>query len=418
MKWKNKTGISPEKIVSQINKVRKISGASVTYSGFFSLKIWQSIFFTNIIIDTSKYSQEFYRHVLHKTLNSTTLPAPFTVKQFGDQFVKNLNDEARKQKKFTVVVPAFGISGLTRKKCNLQNCKILIKPSKSNDFIKNHLNSIDKFLPLYKHPNPDIISLYNKVDHLIISCNAVSHYDAFYQAEDAYNLLFGALNLRLLRADIQRMSGGKTPQILGVTAFPYVTIHDQNKEMFEGYWYFNWEKPSEALFRGGHLDEYITSRFNKVLSHVRKSNWRRDAERAIQQYYVSFSNSNMMDSFRDGWRLLELVGGFSNSNHRTLVKRASFLFPDPEIYAQIGFHLLERRNAISHVGRIGAETEDEQIAIQMHNFVLPITKFFVSNPFGFETKEELWSFLDLPPRAIDRRKQEQLYMFARKYRRD
>lgn len=60
-----------------------------------------------------------------------------------------------------------------------------------------------------------------------------------------------------------------------------------------------------------------------------------------------------------------------------------------------------RRHLISHGHSISAEDE-ETLAFQMLQLVLPFLTRFILNGFSFAKPEEFWEFLDIPAMRSDR----------------
>lgn len=138
---------------------------------------------------------------------------------------------------------------------------------------------------------------------------------------------------------------------------------------------------------------------------------------ALFNHYAAYSHCDLELSFLDGWRLLESIGGHKREKSETLIRRAAWFFENSEEKHEIGRHLMERRNLISH-GRSIKDENNEVLAFQMKEFIRPLFLSILTNPFGFENLEELWSFCDLPTNRERRARRSYILSCGRKYRRD
>lgn len=129
--------------------------------------------------------------------------------------------------------------------------------------------------------------------------------------------------------------------------------------------------------------------------------WSDFCRSAAIRYFKAFSNPNLEESFLDGWRLFENISGSRYEKTETKVTRASHIFKDNVEYRIVGKHLALRRHLISHGHPINTDDE-ETIAFQMLQFVLPFLTRFILNGFSFGTPEEFWEFLDLPAMRSER----------------
>ena len=165
------------------------------------------------------------------------------------------------------------------------------------------------------------------------------------------------------------------------------------------FWYNRWPASMTMKARSKKELEQIVRNVDHVRGRLRSLPWRDKAENALLRHYSAFSQCDLESSFLDGWRLLEAIGGHKTEKSEVLVRRAAWFFEDREFQYEVGRHLMERRNLISH-GRPVKDENNERLAFQMKKFLTPFLHGFLTNPFNFESVEEFWSFCDLP---VDRK---------------
>lgn len=188
---------------------------------------------------------------------------------------------------------------------------------------------------------------------------------------------------------------GKLP-VSEVLIAPHTTVHEENGELSnDAFWYENWVGGPTASTIQKENTQAWAARFERLSCGVSESNWKGQAKDAAVRYYVAFSNPNLEESFLDGWRLFENTSGKRLDSVESKIVRASRVFNQYTDFRIIGKHLAARRNYISHGHRIKADDE-ESLAFQMLQFIIPYLERFILNGFRFSSVEQFWEFLDLP----------------------
>jgi hypothetical protein len=110
-------------------------------------------------------------------------------------------------------------------------------------------------------------------------------------------------------------------------------------------------------------------------------------------------------SFLRLWGVLEtLTGTQPYESHDLTVKRAAFLYADPEreLHMQVLNHLRHYRNRSVHRGE-GSETI-EAYMYQLKRYVEVLLFFHLTSDYRFESLAKAAEFLDLPPKPADLRR--------------
>ena len=183
------------------------------------------------------------------------------------------------------------------------------------------------------------------------------------------------------------------------------------------FWYNRWCHDMPVKRRTETEIERIRKLTKQIRNKLRKLPWRDDAENALRRYYSAFAQYDLESSFLDGWRLLEAIGGHSSENSETLVKRAAWFFEERDENFQIGLHLMQRRNLISH-GRPIKDENSEGLVFQIKDFITPLLHAYLTNPFNFRSITEFWDFCDLPHDRSTRLRRAYLLECGAKFRRE
>lgn len=115
------------------------------------------------------------------------------------------------------------------------------------------------------------------------------------------------------------------------------------------------------------------------------------------RYVRALDESDLTTSFLKLWALLEEVTGTSKKSYDVTVRRASFVFRNPQ-YARIVLdYLRDRRNRIVHKG--SPLDDAERLTYELKRFVETLLKFLLIQSGSFVNHQAFYSFLDLPADA-------------------
>lgn len=346
--------------------------------------------------------------VVQSALFSPDLKIDFTEKDFRD-VVHRLRHKYQIEdvKPYKVVFPLWNIPPFLKGVRKIRDVTINFLPSADTRLFKRIMRGRDD-QRLDRHHETFFsdarVSELSRCSACVAHVVAHNHADAHERASEALYEVLGLLNLAKDGGKHWRMSsrsGGKLP-VADVLIGPHITTHDVDGSLtHDGFWHENWVGgPNRKQLSQAHLDAW-EKRYMRLSRGVLQSPWSGLCRSAVVRYFKAFSNPNLEESFLDGWRLFENISGSRYEKIETKVIRASHIFKDNVEYRVVGKHLALRRHLISHGHSINANDE-ETLAFQMLQFVLPFLTRFILNGFSFAMPEEFWEFLDLPAMQSDR----------------
>jgi hypothetical protein len=218
-------------------------------------------------------------------------------------------------------------------------------------------------------------------------------------ALDAFDLLRGIWNLALNHRVGARKSSSRLRPVNEILSGPLQTLHKPNGETAtDTYWYepdFP-HKPFEVLDVKDTWKS-IQEMETEIRKRLAGKKHRRELEDALRGYAKALDQRDFNNSFLSLWSLLERLTNTLHDNYRVTVKRAIFLFKDPDFHRQILSHLKSYRNLAVHAGE---ETEEiETLVYQLKLYVEQLIFFHIYNTLGFLSMQETADFLNLPPNA-------------------
>jgi hypothetical protein len=142
-----------------------------------------------------------------------------------------------------------------------------------------------------------------------------------------------------------------------------------------------------------------------VRASLARSAYRESLEDALRRYTRALDLFQWEVAFLGLWGLLEtLTGTKPHDSHDLTMRRASFLYPDPEreVHFQTLTHLRHYRNRSVHGGESSATIE--AYLYQLKRYVEQLLLFHLTNSYGFGSVEQAGEFLGLPPGPADLRR--------------
>ena len=320
---------------------------------------------------------------------------------------------------FKVVFPVWGMQHLISGRRKWDNLWITFDIDKSSAFAQKALAERTVQLKKRSHTLPTVIEDVEELPWAVCSIRSINILDAFERAENAITKELGlysiVISLHAGRTVVRFPSSSERP-INTVLLAPHMTVHNPSGSITSDiFWYNRWD---HFMMQPARTKDQITKIRGDVDYYrrkIRKLPWRDKAEQVLIRHYNAFAHFDLEKSFLDGWKLLEFIGGDEGTKGDTLIKRAAFFYSDPTWAIEIGRHLKHRRNLISH-GRSINDDSNETLAFQMKEFIAPLLKLFLTNPFNFEKEKDFWDFCDLPVDKTERDKLAKLLATAQKFR--
>lgn len=237
---------------------------------------------------------------------------------------------------------------------------------------------------------------------MIGSVDAIDPHEAQETFDSEITLQLGAIGFLDRSAPLFSLSNGMRRPLLHLVKVPFITVHEPDGELaYNGYWYDEWYPKKHPKQYTDTQKKSMIDASKALFLALRRSSWADDAGKAMYLYSEAFGQHDPVDCLREGWRVLEFIGGSQNTKTDTKILRAANMFHERSEQLLVGRHLNYRRNFIVH-GKPIDGGDKVVLAYQMRDFLWPLMRLFIMNPFNFESKEELWSFCDLPSDADTR----------------
>jgi hypothetical protein len=393
-------------ILDKIKAMRvPVEEGRIGLRGIGEMDIWTAVLVSAIGLQIR--TDALRTTIVRRALFSPDLPLAFTEKDFRKVVHGLHNQYENEQHIYRVVFPIWNqpiflnglrVSGdVTLNFSPTQSSKIFKKIEKERKIQRTDQFCVDFFT---KERERDL----QKCTLCLAEVRASSPADA---NERASRLLYETLGLINLAKDNQKhwrsssRVGGKLP-VSEVLIGPHTTTHFENGKLsHEGFWHEEWVGGPQSKTQSPEAMKAWEKRFQQLVEGVNRSHWQEDCKSALARYFKAFSNPNLEESFLEGWRLFENISGSRYEKIDNQIIRASNIFESNNEYGIIGQHLKLRRNLMAHGHAIKADDE-ETLAFQMLQFVIPFLQLYILNGFKFESTKELWDFLDLPAQKQDR----------------
>lgn len=396
MKLNKRKGFNIELMLVRMSKARTLNpDGTISMSGLGVLDEFESYFITAIEIEGK--TDAFVRSIIKKAMHAEQ---DLTEGKFIEHCKRiartKINDG---QRKFKVLFPIWGSIEPLAGRRRWGDASITFGIQQNSRFARRAKKDRAKQLEERKNNTSTVMDDLQNLPLALCSVEAIDVHDAFEQAENAISKELGLFSLTSSRGKFIFSSEPDKP-INTILLAPHMTVHDPTGAISADiYWYNRWPSSLTRKARPDAEIKTIGSRAEKIRNRLKHLPWRDKAEMALIRHYSAFAQCDLEASFLDAWRLLEAIGGHSREKSETLVKRAAWFFEHRDEQYQIGLHLMQRRNLISHGRPVKGESY-EGLAFQMKQFLRPFLHAFLTNPFNFESIEELWSFCDLP---VDKR---------------
>ena len=346
--------------------------------------------------------------IVKRIIFSPDLPQEFTQEEFRREAYRQLHNCQKEELKiFRVVFPIWNLPSFVRKAHKLGNVLLNFSPSSKTKVFKRIIRerraqqTDEQF---EEHFTADRLRDLQQCSICFAHVRASSPGDANEQASEALYETLGLVNLAMDAGKYTRKSfrvSGKLP-VSDVLIGPHTTTHfEDGKLSHNGFWSEKWNGGPRPKNQNAKKLQVVENRLQRLVGGVAKSPWRDQCKSAATRYFKAFSNPNLEESFLDGWRLFENISGSRYEKIDRQLVRASNIFENNIEYLVIGRHLALRRNLLAHGRAINAD-DDETLAFQMLQFVVPFLERYILNGFDFNTPSDFWEFLDLPPQKADR----------------
>lgn len=367
---------------------------STSWADFNAPNFFQSYITTTIYAENK--SGAFLKRVVQNTINSQQELTENTFIENANRIADQLDRTERR--KLKVVFPIWGGDELLFGSRRWDNVHIRFNVNPKSSFLRKAIANRSKQKKiLLDRIGVDIKGLSN-LPLTVCTVNAIDAFDAFELAEKALSIELGLYSFLEGRGKSIFSSGRVAKPISKIIFAPHMTVHEMSGSLMNDiFWYNEWPNNLTTINRKEKDIENIKLSIKNIRNRVQKlpTKWKITAKAALARHFDAFSQKDLEASFLDAWRLLEIIAGNPHEKNETLVRRAAWFFSEADFQKQIGLHLMHRRNLISH-GRPVKASDHEELAFQMREFIYPMFKAILMNPFKFKSIEEFWQFCDLP----------------------
>jgi len=241
-----------------------------------------------------------------------------------------------------------------------------------------------------------------------------SNWEAADRAIDTLDLLRGIWNLIMNHRLWSRTTGGARRPVNQILLGPIHSLHHLDGSLAsEVDWYeSDYINPVQSRQLSKRWTEVKRAEDTLRLA-LKRSAYAVQLEDALRRYTRALDSFDWDTSFLRLWGLLEtLTGTAPHESHQLTVKRAAFLYADPErkLHVQVLNHLRHYRNRSVHGGENSATIE--AYMYQLKRYVELLLLFHLTSSYRFESIARAAEFLDLPPdpaelrRMIEERRKE------------
>lgn len=225
---------------------------------------------------------------------------------------------------------------------------------------------------------------------------ARSPFDAANKAFEAIDLLRGIWNfyLNLKQPFRETLTGDRKP-VNHLVLGPLHTLHFPSGELATEMWWYDVDyqkalSPSKIKRDLKKMYEF-EQKSRKLLSKIK---YQKEITNAIIEYGRALDNRNWRTAFLRLWNVIEELTHTCSDGYKVTIRRASFVFKDPEYHRQILNHLRDLRNSFVHAH--GTADNIETYLYQLKRYVETLLYFHLSHGPDFENIGESAYFLDMP----------------------
>lgn len=245
--------------------------------------------------------------------------------------------------------------------------------------------------------------------------NARTPSEAADRGLEALDLLRASWNLALNRGKAWRETGGGRPAPVNeIRLSPFHTVHDSAGKLATGaFWYDpGYTKPA-SLFNDKDKFAKLLKFGASIRRRLSATPYQDELRSALVRYVRALDSADLTDAFLRLWSLLEFLTDSTHESYKVATRRAAFMFEDKARSRLVLSNLTNHRNRFVHVG---SQSEDiESLVFQLKRYVDALLTFHLGNRFGFKSRAEAASFMDLPADAAELKHRQRRLQQALRY---
>ena len=230
--------------------------------------------------------------------------------------------------------------------------------------------------------------------------SARTAHEAAERALNDIDLTRAYLNLSLNQGKSWRYSGGRPAPVNDIRLSPFHTVHNISGSLATNvYWYDPGYARPANLFSDKTKFVNLLAFTRKLRARLTLLPYRSDIMGALIRYVRALDSTDLNDAFLRLWSLLEYLTDSGHDPYKVTNRRAAFMFADKARSELVLTHLTNHRNRFVHAG---SDTDDiESLVFQLKRYVEALLLFHLGNRFGFSSRAEAASFMDIPPNHLD-----------------
>lgn len=258
-----------------------------------------------------------------------------------------------------------------------------------------------------KLPGLEVPEQRRSYPYVVVRTSGRSPHDAFTDGMAALDQVRGLLNLSLNSGQRFRLSFGARQPVNALRLGKMHSLHNLDGSLaIDRFWYEpEFIEPINLADLSRHQKKL--SRFmREVQRNLRGSKLAPYALDGLVRYTRALDRRDWSASFQELWMTLEFLTNTMRSSYDVTIRRAAALFSDYEFTLEMTKHLRGRRNEIVH--GVAEHPEIEILLFQLKRIVEHHLLFYIRNPCGLHSREEVGQLLDLPIDADSLRRTRQL----------
>lgn len=230
----------------------------------------------------------------------------------------------------------------------------------------------------------------------VVGTSGKTEAEAGTSALDALDHSRAIWNLQINIKQDWRMSSGRISPVNKIVLGPLHTLFTPDRHLVESIWWqdHGYDGPIRAQDVSGNW-ESLRKYERKVLSKVKGTVCKDLLKTGFLRYVRALDGRDYESVFLKLWSVLEHLTLTKQAKYDVTIRRAAFVWKEPEFQREVLHHLRESRNLSVHSDKFG--DRGEALVYQLKRYVEALLKFHIGMCGKFKSLNEIELFLDLPP---------------------
>ncbi len=272
------------------------------------------------------------------------------------------------------------------------NTQIILEPWHSRKFRDGYSKLLDN--AARQSIDTNLPGFYSAVR---VHVSGRSIFEAGEKALDALNTIRAILNLYENSKLFTQWRSGPPKPVNKILLGPLHFLHypDGSLAAKELWWFESSYRGEMAKFQPSQNEQSDVLKFYfTVKDRLSKCKYRSEMERILLRYVKSLDEPISQNSFLKLWGVLEQITNTQKNSYATTIERASYIFEDREFEKFSLDTLRNHRNRLVHEDFDNPDLDAHLFRLKY--YVEKLIVFHLFNNFGFESLQEVGSFLSQP----------------------